>query len=310
VVNSTESSQLPQSSTHSRSHSRIKPRPLKDLFPYEPIYSYPPVAQLRASRLRPGDVDIALIGAAPFFKACKDSGNEPILLCSVNTEVAARKSNTEPAKPKEGVPEEYQDFADVFDEITSDELPEHRPYNLKIDLEEGAEPPLGRIYPLSAKELEALWEFLDKQLSVGAIRPSTSPHRAPVLFIPKKDSSLQLCVDFRGLNQITKKDHYPLPLILDLLDAPKKAQIYTKLDLVHAYHLVQIAEGDEWKTTFCTRYGSYEWHVMPFRLTNAPAVFQQFVNDIFSDLLDVCVTVYLDDILIYWDNPKDHKKNI
>ncbi|GAW05661.1 hypothetical protein LENED_007533 [Lentinula edodes] len=196
-------------------------------------------------------------------------------------------------------------FVDIFNEIAADSLPEHRPYNLKIDLEEGASPPLGQIYPLSEKELVALEDFIDKQLATGAITPSSSPHGAPVLFVPKKDGKLRLCVDFRGLNHITKKDRYPLPLISDLLDTPKQAKIYTKLDLAHAYHLVRIAEGDEWKTTFQTCYGSYKWKVMPFGLANTPAAFRRFVNDIFSDMLDVCVIVYLDHILI----TAIHRKN-
>jgi hypothetical protein len=112
------------------------------------------------------------------------------------------------------------------------------------------------------------------------------------------------------LNKITKKDCYPLPLISDLLDRPSKARIYTKIDLRHAYHLVRIAEGDEWKTSFRTRYGSFEWLVMPFGLTNAPAAFQRFMNDIFQDLLDVSVIVYLDDILIYSENLEDHRKHV
>ena len=108
------------------------------------------------------------------------------------------------------------------------------------------------------------------------------------------------------MNKLTKKDRYPLPLITDLLDSPGRARIYTKIDLQHAYHLVRIAEGDEWKTAFRTRYGSFEWLVMPFGLTNAPAAFQRFMNDIFSDMLDVCVIIYLDDILIYSDNKELH----
>jgi hypothetical protein len=112
------------------------------------------------------------------------------------------------------------------------------------------------------------------------------------------------------LNKLTKKDRYPLPLITDLLDSPGRARIYTKIDLQHAYHLVRIAEGDEWKTAFRTRYGSFEWLVMPFGLTNAPAAFQRFMNDIFSDMLDVCVIIYLDDILIYSDNKELHRKHV
>jgi hypothetical protein len=117
-------------------------------------------------------------------------------------------------------------------------------------------------------------------------------------------------VDYCGLNKITKKDRYPLPLISDLLDAPQKACTYTKIDLRHAYHLVRITEGEEWKTAFRTRYGSFEWLVMPFGLSNAPAAFQCFMNNIFGDLLDVCVIVYLDDILIYSDDMSQHKKHV
>ena len=138
------------------------------------------------------------------------------------------------------------------------------------------------------------------------IRPTSSPHGAPVLFVKKKDGSLRLCVDFCGLNCISKKDRYPLLLISNLLDLPRKARVYSKIDLCHAYHLVCIADGDEWKTAFRTCYGSFEWSVMPFGLTNAPAAFQRFMNDIFSNLLDVCVMIYLDDILIYSNNMSEH----
>jgi Reverse transcriptase (RNA-dependent DNA polymerase) len=99
-------------------------------------------------------------------------------------------------------------------------------------------------------------------------------------------------------------------LIADLLDAPKKACIYTKIDLRHAFHLVRVAEGNEWKITFRTRHGSFEWMVMPFGLTNGPAVFQRFMNKIFADLLDVCVVVYLDNILIYSNNPSSHQDHV
>jgi hypothetical protein len=166
------------------------------------------------------------------------------------------------------------------------------------------------MYSLSQSELGALREFIEEHLRIGFIRPSKSPHGAPILFIRKKDGSLRLCVDFRALNKITKKDSYPLPIINDLLATAGKARIYTALDLRHAYHLVRIAEGDEWKTAFRTRYGSFEWRVMPFGLTNAPAAFQRFMNDIFSDLLDVTVIVYLDDILIFSDDRAKHKEHV
>jgi hypothetical protein len=150
----------------------------------------------------------------------------------------------------EGVPAKYHDFADVFSKQKANKLAPHRSYDLKIDIDKGTYPPLVPIYPLSQSELSAVREFLDEHLSIGFIRPTKSLYGAPVLFVKKKDSSLRLCVDFRGLNAITRKDKYPLPLITDLLDAPHTARIYTKIDLKHAYHLVRIAEGDEWKTAF------------------------------------------------------------
>ena len=145
---------------------------------------------------------------------------------------------------------------------------------MKIDLEEGTSPPLGTLYSLSPVELSALRTFINENLNTGFIRPTASSHAAPVLFIKKKDGSLRLCIDFQGLNKITKKDRYSLPLISDLLDSPSHAKIYSKIDLRYAYHLVWIAPGDEWKTAFRMCYGSYEWLVMPFGLTNAPAAYQ------------------------------------
>jgi hypothetical protein len=265
----------------------------------------------------PDGIDIALIGAAAFSRACKESGIQPMVIRAVHSEVSARSSSTlntnvdgHSSNTSTSLPAEYSDFADVFDEGLSEVLPKHRSYDLKIELEDGTEPPLGQLYHLSPKELDALRIFLDKHLVTGAIQSSSSPHGAPVLFVPKKNGSLRLCVDFRGLNKITKKDRYPLPLISDLLDAPKKAKIYTKLDLRHAYHLVRIAEGDEWKTAFRTRYGSYEWKVVPEGLTNAPAAFQRFVNEVLSNLFNVCAIVYLDDILIYSDSPEEHREQV
>ncbi len=126
------------------------------------------------------------------------------------------------------VPTEYHNFADVFSDSLSKKLPEYRPYDLKINIEEGSSPLLGLIYSLLESELKALHEFIDDNLRSRFITPSCSPHGASVLFVKKKTSELRLCVDFCGLNKISKKDCYPLPLISDLLDS---AHIYTKLDL-------------------------------------------------------------------------------
>ena len=139
-----------------------------------------------------------------------------------------------------GVPLDYHDFTNVFSKTCACMLAPYQPYDLKIELEEGTSPPFGPIYSLSQSELKSLWELLDEHLAMDFIHLSRSPGRALVLFACKKDGLLQLCVDFHGLNKITKKDHYPLPHITDLLNSPCKAKIYLKIDLQHTYHLVRI----------------------------------------------------------------------
>src|SRR5258707_13297774 len=212
--------------------------------------------------------------------------------------------------PMNGIPIDYHKFHEVFSGIKADTLPPHQPYDLQISLEEGAKPFHSPIYSLLPPELTALQEFLEEHTQNSFIRPTKSPWGAPVLFVKKKDGSLHLCVDFHALNKVTEKDHYPLLLITDLLNTPGPTRIYLKIDLKHAYHLVCIAEGDEPKTAFQTRYGSFEWRVMPFGLSNAPAAFQQFINDVLGDLLDVCTIGYLDDILIYSDSLDEHKDHV
>ena len=176
--------------------------------------------------------------------------------------------------------------------------------------ERGAKPPYGPIYSMSETELKTLWEHLDDALGKGFIRPSNSPAGAPILFVKKKDGSLRLCVDYRGLNRITCKNRYPQPLIGDLLDRLQSAKVFTKIDLRAGYNNVRIAPGHGWKTAFCTRYGSFEYLVMPFGMTNSPATFQHFMNDIFRDMADIFVIVYLDDILVFSDNKEDHKDHV
>jgi len=202
---------------------------------------------------------ISLINAATFVHVCKLEGSTKYQLQLHPSDSAkARSSSTSTLPDLDIVPPEYRDYADVFSKVKASELPPHHDYDLNIDLEEGTSPLLGTLYSLSPVELSALWTFIDENLNTGFICPTTSSHAAPVLFIKKKDGSLCLCIDFRGLNKITKKDRYPLPLISDLLDSPSCAKIYSKIDLQHVYHLVQIAPGDEWKTAFHTWYGSYE----------------------------------------------------
>ncbi|SOV07855.1 uncharacterized protein UDID_19598 [Ustilago sp. UG-2017a] len=208
------------------------------------------------------------------------------------------------------IPKPYQHLRDVFDEVEADKLPHHTEHDLHLELIEGGKPPQGPLYLKGPKEMSELRRYLEENLEKGFIRPSKSPARSPVLFVPKKDGGLRLCVDYRGLNEITVKNRAPLPLIEEQLFLLRKARIYTKLDLRAAYNLIRIAKGDEWKTAFGTQLGLYEYLVMPFGLANAPAHFQSFINDIFRDIIGVYVVVYLDDFLIFSDTEESHVKHV
>ena len=153
--------------------------------------------------------------------------------------------------------------------------------------------------------------YIKTHLKTRFIRPSKSPAGAPILFNKKSDDSLHLCVDYRGLNNLTIKNRYPLPLIKELLNRLGQAKRFIQLDLTSAYHQMRIKKSDEWKTTFQTRYGHFKYQVMPFRLSNTPASFQGYINKILADKLDIFVIVYLDDILIYIeDQGQGHVKPV
>jgi hypothetical protein len=212
-------------------------------------------------------VQIFVDGAVPFYRAAKN-----LQVFTIHVNPANNKNpQSEPTHVK--LPKKYKDFVDVFEKINADQLPAHRPYDCPIDLEEGHSPPFGLIYGVLESEFQALRDYLTENLAKGFVQHSKSPTGTLILFVEKKDGSLRLCVDYRGLNKITKKNRYPLPLILGLLDRLRTGKIFTKLDLRGAYNLLRICPGDEWKTAFCTRYGHFEYTVMPFGFTNAPAVF-------------------------------------
>jgi len=178
------------------------------------------------------------------------------------------------------LPERYHDYLDLFRPSTAEKLAPRRTFDHAIDLKPDTQPPWGPIYPLSQKQLEALRKYLDDMLKQGKISPSKSPAGAPILFVPKPDGRLRLVVDYRGLNKVTIHNKYPIPLMTELRDQVRDAQIFTKLDLKDGFHLIRVRKGDEWKTAFRTRYGHYQYRVMPFGLVNAPATFQTMMNEI------------------------------
>src|SRR5258708_717295 len=251
-------------------------------------------------------IDIRMVSTLMMTKLCKDLGTPTFVISTADiTPLQATNADT-----LDSILVEYHEFCDVFSGEKADTLAPHRPYDLQINIKEGAKPVHRPIYSLSPPELTALREFLKEHTRNGFICPSKSPWGSPILFVKKKDGSLHLCMDFHALNRVTEKDCYPLPLILDLLMSPAPARIYSKIDLKHAYHLVCIAKGDEPKTTFHTCYGSYEWQVMPFRLSNTPVAFQRFITEVLGDLMYVCMVGYLDDILVYLDSLEDHQNHV
>lgn len=210
----------------------------------------------------------------------------------------------------EDIPIQYRDIKEVFSKKQADKLPPHRPVDCKIVLQKDATLHYGPIYPMSGEESQVLKEYIDENLKKGFIRPSESPAGYPVLFQKKKDGSLRLCIDYKKLNEVTVRNSYPIPLITDIIERVKGAKYFSKLDLRSAYNLIRIREGDEYKTAFRTKYGHYEYLVMPFGLRNAPATFQAFINSVLRPFLEKFVILYLDDILIFSKNLEEHHNHV
>jgi RNase H-like domain found in reverse transcriptase/Reverse transcriptase (RNA-dependent DNA polymerase)/Integrase zinc binding domain/Integrase core domain/Chromo (CHRromatin Organisation MOdifier) domain len=263
--------------------------------------------------------DIALIGAVGFKWHVRKKDTETFITSFYEIDRAiqekyARKrfqddlDNIELVK--KCLPRQYRDYEDVFSKAASDELAPHRPIDHKIVLEEAPDVGFCPLYKLSLEELEAMKKYLAENLQKGFIIPSQSPYASPILFARKGDGGLRFCVDYRKLNALTKKDRYPLPLIEETLERLAGAKIFTKVDIRQAFHRIRIHPDSEDLTTFRTRYGAYKYKVLPFGLTNGPATFQRYVNDLFLDYIDQFMTVYLDDILIFSKNKKEHEEQV
>jgi hypothetical protein len=163
---------------------------------------------------------------------------------------------------------------------------------------------------MTSKELVELKVPLNELLDKGYIRPSSSPWSCPALFVKKKDQSLRLCVDYRPLNAVTIKNKYMLPHIDILFDQLVGARVFSKVDLRSGYHQIKIRPEDVPKTSFSTRYGLYEYLVMSFGLTNAPAHFMYLMNSVFMLELDKFIVVFIDDILIYFKSKEEHAQHL
>lgn len=206
------------------------------------------------------------------------------------------------------VKEIIAEYADVFEAPTVGETQADAPESIR--LQPDATAPNRPAFRLSMKERKEVETQVQGLLDDRRIVPSTSAFGAPVLFVPKPDGSLRMCIDYRALNKLTLKNKYPLPRIDDLLDNLGGAKHFTSLDLTSGYHQIGLHPSDWEKTAFNTHIGKYEWRVLPFGLCNAPAIFQATMNRVFAAQLNRFVCVYLDDILIYSRTEAEHLKHL
>ncbi|GKE62174.1 putative reverse transcriptase domain-containing protein, partial [Tanacetum coccineum] len=200
-----------------------------------------------------------------------------------------------------------------FPKVFPEDLPGRPPVRqveFQIDLVPGAAPVARALYRLAPSEMQELSNQLQELAYRRFIRPSTSPWGAPVLFVKKKDGFFRMCIDYRELNKLTVKNRYPLPRIDDLFDQLQGSSTYSKIDLRSGYHQLRVRDEDIPKTAFRTRYRHYEFQVIPFGLTNAPAMFMDLINRVYKPYLDKFMIVFIDDILIYSRNKEEHANHL
>lgn len=264
----------------------------------------------------PPTVDIAAISAVAFHFNMYRKDNEVFTTSLYEID---RIINDREERPAEETDEElverllptiYTDYKDAFSKAASDKLPPHRTYDHKIQLEANNSLGYSPLYHQSTDKLKATKQYLIDNLDKGFIEPSQAPFASPILFVKKPNGGLRFCIDYRKLNAITQKDRYPIPLIDETLARLSQAKIFTKLDIRQAFHRIRIDPASEDLTTFRTRYGSYKCKVLPFGLTNGPATYQRYMNDVLFDYLDEFCTAYLDDILIYSDDELEHQVHV
>jgi hypothetical protein len=200
-------------------------------------------------------------------------------------------------------------FPDIFSEDLPG-MPPDRDVEFIIELQPGTSPISRRPSKMTHKELAELKVQLNELLDKGYVRLSSSPWGCSALFVKKKDQSLRLCIDYRPLNAVTIKNKYLLPRIDILFDQLAGARVFSKVDLRSSYHQIKICPEDVPKTAFSTKYGLYEYLVMSFGLTNAPAYFMYLMNTVFMPELDKFVVVFIEDILNYSKSEEEHAQHL
>jgi hypothetical protein len=262
-------------------------------------------AKQMSNMLRRKEVTRAFVGYVRKAEEEKTESETEVALSDLNSTQLQRKDLPESVKAV------LKEFEDVFPtDLPIGKPPVRKGHEFKIELEDDVPPVHRPLYKLSPLELQEARKQIEYLLEHEFIRPSDSPYGAPVLFAPKKDGGLRFCIDYRWLNKKTVRNQYPLPLPEEMFDRLGGAKVFSKIDLKSGYWQIPVREGDIQKTAFKTRWGLYEYFVMPFGVTNAPAQFMYMMNDLLGDFLDRFVLVFLDDILIYSANLEEHAEHI
>ena len=217
---------------------------------------------------------------------------------------AMAAAETEPERLPAEIQAVLDKYPDVFKDLEG--LPPDRGVGHTINLEPNSSPPFRRMYRMSQPEREEVKRQITDLLAKGYIEPSSSPYGAPVLFVEKKDGTLRMCIDYRMLNKITIRDRYPLPRIDDLFDKAAGCTVFSSIDLQAGYHQIRITPEDVPKTAFVTPLGQFQFKVLCFGLTNAPATFQRVMDNVFKHLIGKSVALYLDDCLCMSPNMESH----
>ena len=256
-------------------------------------------------------LELAMVGAAPFQYLTKQKGVEIFGISMRDLEYQLNKTEKPVTDPATVVPECYHKFLDVFSKKESDKVSPHSKYDHKIELVNGGKDHgQAALRGMSKPQLEFVKKFLEENLKKGFIEASRAPCSSPILLAKKPGRGIRCCVDYRRLNKLTKKDAYPIPLIAETLAQLKGAKVFTKIDIRQAFHKLRMAASSEDLTTMATRFGAFKWKVLLFGLTGGPASWQRFINDVLWEYLNRFCTAYLNDILIYSSNLREHKEHV